>query len=200
VSAYNSDTGEGPLSDTVYGTTSAAPASYTVTFNANGGSTVSPQTVTAGNSLTLPSTTRSSYTFNGWYTSSSGGTRVGGSGNSYTPSSSVTLYAQWTSSGGGGTTQLATPTGLETYVGGSFVQISWNEVSLASRYEVYRSSSANGTYSLITSNSGTSGSKVVATDSSPLNGMNYYKVKAIPLSGYGLTESNLSAYVSANKN
>jgi uncharacterized repeat protein (TIGR02543 family) len=108
VSAYNSDTGEGALSDAISGTTSAAPSTYTVTFNANGGSTVSSQTVNEGSSITLPSTTRSGYTFNGWYTSSSGGTRVGGSGNSYTPSSSITLYAQWTSSGGGTTTYTVT--------------------------------------------------------------------------------------------
>jgi uncharacterized repeat protein (TIGR02543 family) len=80
---------------------------YTVTFNGNGGSTPSSRTVNAGSSTTLPSTTRSGYTFNGWYPSSSGGTSVGGSGSAYTPSSNVTLYAQWTQSGGsGGTTGL----------------------------------------------------------------------------------------------
>lgn len=34
--------------------------------------------------------------FNGWYTASSGGTKVGGANSSYTPSSDTTLYAQWT--------------------------------------------------------------------------------------------------------
>jgi len=34
--------------------------------------------------------------FNGWYTSSSGGTKVGAGGASYTPSANITLYAQWT--------------------------------------------------------------------------------------------------------
>ncbi len=48
------------------------------------------------NSITLPNTTKSGYTFNGWYTSSSGGTKVGTSGSSYTPTSNITLYAQWT--------------------------------------------------------------------------------------------------------
>ena len=70
---------------------------YTVTYNANGG-TVSPSsaTVNAGQSVTLPTPSRSSYTFNGWYTASSGGSFVGGGGSSYTPSSSITIYAQWT--------------------------------------------------------------------------------------------------------
>ena len=49
------------------------------------------------NSITLPNTTKSGYTFNGWYTSSSGGTKVGDGGSSYTPTSNITLYAQWTS-------------------------------------------------------------------------------------------------------
>ena len=47
-------------------------------------------------SVTLPSPTRADYTFDGWYTAASGGTRVGGAGASYTPSASVTLYAHWT--------------------------------------------------------------------------------------------------------
>ena len=48
-----------------------------------------------GGTVTLPTPTRSGYTFNGWYTAASGGTRVGGAGGTYTPTSSVTLYAQW---------------------------------------------------------------------------------------------------------
>lgn len=69
---------------------------YTVTYNANGGS-VSPasDTVNAGSSVTLPTPSRSGFTFNGWYTASSGGSFVGNAGSSYTPSSSITIYAQW---------------------------------------------------------------------------------------------------------
>ena len=47
-------------------------------------------------SITLPNATRTGYTFNGWYTSSSGGTYVGTSGSSYSPTSNTTLYAHWT--------------------------------------------------------------------------------------------------------
>ena len=47
-------------------------------------------------SVTLPTPTRIGYTFKGWYTASSGGTLVGAGGASYTPESTVTLYAQWT--------------------------------------------------------------------------------------------------------
>ncbi|MDR0387925.1 MAG: InlB B-repeat-containing protein [Treponema sp.] len=49
--------------------------SYTVTFNGNGGSSPSTQTVTWGDSITLPPITWSNYTFNGWYTD--GGTKAG---------------------------------------------------------------------------------------------------------------------------
>ncbi|MBE7018678.1 MAG: hypothetical protein E7413_02220 [Ruminococcaceae bacterium] len=70
--------------------------SYTVTYNANSGS-VSPASATyEGTALTLPNPTRTGYTFNGWYTAASGGTKVGNAGAEYTPSSNITLYAQWT--------------------------------------------------------------------------------------------------------
>jgi len=69
-----------------------------VSYDYNGGSgTTSLQVVTDGSYTTLPSpNTRTGYTFNGWYTASSGGTYVGGGGNSYYVSSTLTLYAQWT--------------------------------------------------------------------------------------------------------
>ena len=45
--------------------------------------------------ITLPTPTKDGYTFKGWYTSSSGGTKVGDAGNIYTPTSNITLYARW---------------------------------------------------------------------------------------------------------
>jgi uncharacterized repeat protein (TIGR02543 family) len=77
-------------------TVSANLATYTVSFNGNGGSGATAQTIPAGSSISLPSSSRSGFTFNGWYTAASGGSFVGSSGSSYTPSSSITLYAQWT--------------------------------------------------------------------------------------------------------
>ena len=46
--------------------------------------------------VTLPSPTKTGYTFNGWYSDSSFTTRVGGAGDSYTPSVNKILYAKWT--------------------------------------------------------------------------------------------------------
>lgn len=68
--------------------------SYTVTFNANGGS-VSPtsRSVLYGNTVgTLPTPTRANYTFLGWYTSASGGTQIT---SSQKVTGNVTYYAHW---------------------------------------------------------------------------------------------------------
>jgi uncharacterized repeat protein (TIGR02543 family) len=69
---------------------------YTLTFDSRGGTNVNSITRTSGTSVILPSTSRGGYTFNGWYSSSSGGSRYGGSGSSYTITGDVTMYAQWT--------------------------------------------------------------------------------------------------------
>lgn len=54
------------------------PKTYTVTFNANGGTTpTASKTVTYNSTYgTLPTPTRSGYTFDGWYTTTSGGTKI----------------------------------------------------------------------------------------------------------------------------
>lgn len=70
---------------------------YTVTYDANSGNcgqTVGYAT-SASAAVTLPTPSRSGYIFSGWYTAASGGTRIGGAGDSYTPSANITLYAQW---------------------------------------------------------------------------------------------------------
>lgn len=44
------------------------------------------------NSITLPTPSKAGYAFDGWYTASSGGTKVS---NTYTPTANTTLYARW---------------------------------------------------------------------------------------------------------
>ena len=69
---------------------------YTVTYDANGGSVGSAsETVYVGESVTLPTPTRTGYTFNGWYTAASSGTKIGNAGAAYKPTANITLYAQW---------------------------------------------------------------------------------------------------------
>jgi len=46
--------------------------------------------------ITLPTPTKTGYTFSGWYTAASGGTKIGGAGGSYIPTGTITLYAHWT--------------------------------------------------------------------------------------------------------
>ena len=71
--------------------------SVTITFKPNGGNTPAPQNYTAyGMYGSLPASTRTGYTFAGWYTASSGGTRVTTS--STVPASDTTLWAHWTAS------------------------------------------------------------------------------------------------------
>ena len=68
---------------------------WTITFNANGG-TVSPASVTTGVGDTLgslPTPTRNGYTFKGWYTASTSGTKVT-EDRKY--NGNTTVYAQWT--------------------------------------------------------------------------------------------------------
>ncbi|MBO5409295.1 MAG: InlB B-repeat-containing protein, partial [Clostridia bacterium] len=93
----------------------------TVTYDANGGSCV--QTIgyatSVATSVTLPTPKRGGFLFAGWYTAPTGGTRVGGAGESYTPSANVTLYAQWgkpcdvTYDANGGTADVS----VQTYTG-----------------------------------------------------------------------------------
>lgn len=73
------------------------PTTYTITFDANGGDSLTPASAVTGadGKLTsLPTPTRSgSYSFNGWYTAASGGTKVD---TAYVFSTDTTIYAQWT--------------------------------------------------------------------------------------------------------
>ena len=82
------------------GKTITIPArpSYSVTFNANGGSGApSAQTKWYNESLTLSSTkpTRTNYVFKNWNTKSDGSGTAYASGASYTGNAALALYAQW---------------------------------------------------------------------------------------------------------
>lgn len=74
------------------------PETYTISFNANGGSDApGNQTKTYGQTLTLSSTrpTRTNYNFIGWGTSSGSTTASYQPGGSYTSNGDATLYAVW---------------------------------------------------------------------------------------------------------
>lgn len=69
---------------------------YTLTFNANGGSVAeTSRQVTCDNAYgALPTPARSGYTFQGWFTAASGGTQV--SASTKMGAGNTTIYAHWT--------------------------------------------------------------------------------------------------------
>ena len=72
--------GSGTLSGTTY------------TFGAGNGTLTANYT---NNSITLPTPTRTGYTFTGWYDAASGGSKIGNGGATYTPTYNRTMYAHW---------------------------------------------------------------------------------------------------------
>ena len=70
---------------------------YTITWNANGGS-VSPESSSYtynGDPIVLPQPTRDGYTFLGWFTSANGGDKINDVGTDNKPTSDVEYFAQW---------------------------------------------------------------------------------------------------------
>ena len=91
---------------------------YTVTFDANGGTTSTANTTVTYDSTygTLPTPTRTGYTFAGWYTAKTSGSKVE-STTKVAITSAQTLYARWTANtytvtfdANGGTTSTASKT------------------------------------------------------------------------------------------
>ena len=78
---------------------SRSTETFTVTFDAGSNGTCATASLTevspaAG--VTLPDVTANSgFSFRGWYTSATGGTKAGVAGETYNPSSNITLYAQY---------------------------------------------------------------------------------------------------------
>ena len=123
-SIYGNTDYTGKIGSTIEIPNPIPPSGYTVSFNTNGGGSISSITSTKSfngwnnsspgtfsgttytygegsgyitanyknNSVNLPKPTKSGYTFGGWYTASSGGTKVN---NTYTPTGNITLYAHW---------------------------------------------------------------------------------------------------------
>ena len=116
----------------------AAPATYTISYDANGGAGApANQTKTHDVALALSTTrpTRSGYTFQGWATSSTAAAAAYAAGGNYTANADAALYAVWkavttppppTGGGGGITTYTLTVTngtGSGTYGAGAAVAI-----------------------------------------------------------------------------
>ena len=95
-------------------------ANYSVIYDANGGTGAPDSQIKEHNKTITLSTiqpSRTGYTFIGWYDAASGGNKIGNAGETYTPTSAKTLYAQWTSNkytvtynANGGSGSIATDT------------------------------------------------------------------------------------------
>lgn len=100
------------------------PNTYTLKYNLNGGSGCTTGTLTYGSTYgTLCTPTRTGYTFKGWYTSASGGTKITES-KVVDTTTNIDIYAQWTantykitynSNGGSGCTSTNTVTYDQQY-------------------------------------------------------------------------------------
>ena len=66
--------------------------SYTVTFNGNGGTSTSRKVNYNNQVGTLPSSSRTGWSFDGWYTAASGGTKIT---SSQKITGNITYYAHW---------------------------------------------------------------------------------------------------------
>ena len=95
-------TSEATTNGTITGTTTITANfnrtanTYTVKFDSNGGNTVNPSSITKkfGEKLgTLPTTSRTGYTFAGWFTSATGGTQI--TADTTMPVNGATYYAHW---------------------------------------------------------------------------------------------------------
>ena len=81
-------------------TVTAAPLTYTITYNINGGTGTTPaaQTVNVGSNVILSSgsgLTRNGFTFSGWNANTAGTGTNYNAGSSFTPTDNITLYARW---------------------------------------------------------------------------------------------------------
>ena len=81
--------------------TTPQPTTYTVTWNANGGTCATATSTVEENTAvgTLPEASRDGYTFDGWFTQATGGTQVT---SSTVITADITFYAHWTENQGGG--------------------------------------------------------------------------------------------------
>lgn len=95
---FNTDNGDSATKSVSFNVTVPAWTSYTIKYNANGGSGApGNQTKWKDQALTLSSTkpTRTGYSFLGWSTSSTATTATYSAGGKYTANAAATLYAVW---------------------------------------------------------------------------------------------------------
>ena len=107
----------------------------------------------------------------------------------------TTVHSQgssWQSNTASVTTRLAAPTNVATSLSGQTIVVTWNAVTNATGYKVYRSSSATGTFTVIGELTTRS-----FTDPAPLAGNNSYLVTAVNSDGGESVQSSVVSRVFA---
>ena len=155
---------------------------YTTTLNANGGSVSPTFVVTAsGNSFTLPTPTRSGYTFKGWSTSSTATSGV----YSLTPNGSNTYYAVWSANPTDTTKSTASISSTNNVASSQTVTLTMGDDTALDGYYWGTSSSTSVSYTSIT------GKSYSTTKTVSSSGTYYLTVKD---SSGNITQKSLTFY------
>lgn len=177
---------------TLYATWTANTVYYTITldtttnggtgggsYSRESGTTFNLSSYSASKSSYTSSGYRYSYTFKGWYTASSGGTKT----TSITVTQDKTYYAQFTESS---SLILQAPTGVSV----SGKTVSWNAATGATKYKVYK----NGNTASTAEGNTYSGSYTTSTSYTFGSSANMYKVWVVAYDDYGNEKSSSYVY------
>ena len=158
-----------------------------VAFNSQGGSAVASKTVNYNSTVTAPTApTKAGYTFGGWY-KETGCVNVWNFATDKV-TISTTLYAKWV------VVVPGIPTNFKaTSSSYNSINITWSRVTGANGYEVYRSTSSAGTYSLITRTTAANYNNIGLTTNSNY----YYKTRSYRMVGNARVYSGYSTTISA---
>ena len=167
-----------------------AATNYTVTFNSQGGNSVSCKNANYNDVITtIAAPEKTGYTFGGWYKEAACLNAWNFTTDKVT--SNTTLYAKWTAIKA---VTVAIPSNLKVASSSyNSINISFSAVTGASKYEVYRATFSSGSYTLISTITGGSYKNTGLTT----NKVYYYKVRAYKMVGTAKVSSGFSTMISA---
>ena len=162
---------------------------YTVTWSANGGTGGGTTTQDAGVAHTAPSPgTRTGYTFTGYYNTPALDFIYGpiASGGSFTPTSSITMYARWSAIVPNISSITVTGNGNSTGTTGPGVTVTYSGTNIGSvAYVLYARDTTTSAW--VQKNSGTSNNTTLAFTSSQGTLPDQYYITLTPYYGTGGT-------------